>query len=110
MSSTVWIFAWTTPIHLYDTRLLPGSSMGSTVYNTVILVQVERRCQTCEIADDLRIIGPVQSIESVSGHIQGALLEHDMAVPVDFKHSVVILIADQGVPIPQADRARRKRI
>src|ERR1700686_688544 len=78
------------------------------------VILTERRCKAGVVSDSFGIVGRV---ESSVGDAPGVVTEgtkfaegtHDPLGAVHLDDALVVLIADQGVTIPQAHRARGQR-
>jgi hypothetical protein len=89
----------------------PGLAARSQVASAIVFVviHIERRRESREVADDFGVVRPVQHIEADPSHVKYTLGKHDFPLTIDLKHTVVELIGNERVTIVQPDAPSGQR-
>lgn len=90
----------------FSDQLLPVMQNDQTrrrknLYGSTSVPETERWGQPREVANDFCIVGTIQMVEAVAGHVDRALLKHDLPGQRDLENAIIELVADQCIAFPQ---------
>lgn len=82
---------------------------AKNLYGSTWIPETEWRGQSREVANDFCIVGAVQLVEAVAGHVDCALLKHDLSGRRDFENAIAKICAQVGILVMDAQRRETVR-